>query len=155
LLILDEPTSNLDPTVRSTVIELVKEARAAGTTVVFSSHVLAEIEEACDRVAILRAGRLVHVQQMEQLRLRHFISARCAGQIPAPPVEFASQLQIHGDGGQRILIEANGQLGPVLGWLATLPLDDVRIEPLGLRAIYDRMQSSPLGDAVAPKECAE
>ena len=56
LLILDEPTANLDPTVRSDVVAIVREAQQAGRTVVFSSHVLDEVEEACDRVCILRQG---------------------------------------------------------------------------------------------------
>jgi ABC-2 type transport system ATP-binding protein len=56
LLILDEPTANLDPTVRRAVLALVAEARTAGKTVMFSSHVLSEVEEVCDRVVILRAG---------------------------------------------------------------------------------------------------
>src|SRR5690606_2770329 len=53
ICILDEPTANLDPTVRSTVLALVAEAKAAGKTVIFSSHVLSEVEEVCDRVVIL------------------------------------------------------------------------------------------------------
>ena len=56
IVILDEPTSNLDPTMRSEVLALVREARTAGRTVIFSSHVLSEVEAACDRVAILRRG---------------------------------------------------------------------------------------------------
>src|SRR4029079_5120394 len=58
--ILDEPTANPDPTVRSTVLSLVAEAKQHGKTVLFSSHVLSEVEEACDRVVILRAGQVVH-----------------------------------------------------------------------------------------------
>ena len=62
LLILDEPTANLDPTVRAIVLDLVLEARDAGRTVVFSSHVLSEIEQTCDRVAFLRQGKLARAQ---------------------------------------------------------------------------------------------
>ena len=53
LLILDEPTSNLDPTVRATIVTMIREAKTAGRTVIFSSHVLSEVEQACDRVVIL------------------------------------------------------------------------------------------------------
>src|SRR4029079_11237060 len=60
VLILDEPTSSLDPTARSEALAMVREAKASGTTILFSSHVLSEVEEACDRVAILRRGELVH-----------------------------------------------------------------------------------------------
>ncbi len=73
LVILDEPTSALDPTVRSEVLSLVREAQQAGRTVIFSSHVLSEVEQACDRVVILRGGQLVHTQVMRELRRRHRI----------------------------------------------------------------------------------
>ncbi len=69
LLILDEPTSNLDPTVRAEVLRLVAEARQSGRTVIFSSHILSEVEQICDRVAILRRGQLVHTQQMDEARI--------------------------------------------------------------------------------------
>ena len=59
LVILDEPTANLDPTVRRDVVELIRDAAPQGKTVLFSSHVLSEVEDACDRVIVLRDGRLV------------------------------------------------------------------------------------------------
>ena len=59
LLILDEPTANLDPTIRGNVLEMILEARREGRTVILSSHVMSEIEDVCDSVAFLRRGRLV------------------------------------------------------------------------------------------------
>ncbi len=58
ILILDEPTSALDPSARGIVLELIQEARSHGQTVIFSGHVLAEVEQVADRVAIMRRGRL-------------------------------------------------------------------------------------------------
>ena len=85
LVILDEPTSNLDPTVRGIVLDLVSDARRQGRTVVFSSHVLSEVEAVCDRVAFLRSGRLVHTQVMAELRRRHRIRAQLNGQLRPVP----------------------------------------------------------------------
>jgi ABC-2 type transport system ATP-binding protein len=70
LLILDEPTNGLDPLVQQTFYELLVEARAAGRTVLLSSHVLPEVERVCDRVAIIREGRLVVVERIADLRAR-------------------------------------------------------------------------------------
>jgi len=70
LLILDEPTNGLDPLVQQTFYDLVREARAAGRTVFLSSHVLPEVERVCDRVGILREGRLVAVERIADLRAR-------------------------------------------------------------------------------------
>lgn len=70
LLILDEPSSGLDPLMQAEFQRLVHEVRQDGRTVFMSSHILAEVEEAADRVAILREGRLVAVERMQSLRER-------------------------------------------------------------------------------------
>lgn len=141
IYILDEPTSNLDPTVRSTVLSLVTEARAAGKTVIFSSHVLSEVEQVCDRVAILRAGRLVHSQPMTDLRRQHRIVAMLTAPLPAIPESFSGQLSVVSNTNREAVIETSGDLAPLLQWLATLPLADIRIEALGLKTIYHRFHT--------------
>jgi ABC-2 type transport system ATP-binding protein len=150
IYILDEPTSTLDPNVRATVLSLVSEARAAGKTVVFSSHVLSEVEEVCDRVVILRAGRLVHTQAMNQLRQQHRIVATLTGPLPSPPESLSSQITVASQNGAEVVFETPGELAPLLKWLGTLPLADIRIEPLGLRSIYLRYHHDAAGH-VAPK----
>jgi ABC-2 type transport system ATP-binding protein len=142
LVILDEPTANLDPTARAVVLDLVREARDAGRTVIFSSHVLSEVEETCDRVAILRAGRLVHEQSLEHLRRRHRIRARLAGPFTGVPAALEGQVAVvrleHAVHDGRIELEAADSLAPLLGWLATLPLEEMQVEPVGLAAVYDQ-----------------
>jgi len=144
LLILDEPTANLDPTARAEVLDLVREANAAGRTVIFSSHVLSEVEETCGRVAIMRAGRLVHEQTMAAVRRGHRIRARLTGPFGGVPAALAGQVAVAAEGrplageGQRVVLEAAESLAPLLGWLATLPVAEVEIEPIGLAAVYDR-----------------
>ena len=142
LLMLDEPTANLDPTVRSDVVNIVREAQRAGRTVIFSSHVLEEVEDACDRVCILRQGKLVHSQQMDALLRQHRISARLTGPLPPPPPQLAGDIQIHRSGEDAVRIETPGELAPLLGWLSTLPLAEVRIEPIRLRTVYDRYHAA-------------
>jgi ABC-2 type transport system ATP-binding protein len=149
LLILDEPTSNLDPTVRGSVLALIREARAAGRTVVFSSHVLSEVEHACDRVVILRAGRVVHDQVMSQIRRGHRIRATLTGPLPALPAHFASQLSVFHEPNHCVRIDAPGDLAPLLAWLATLPLADLRIEPIGLAAVYEQYHGAESDSAEA------
>jgi ABC-2 type transport system ATP-binding protein len=141
LVILDEPTSNLDPTMRSVVSKLVREAQQAGRTVIFSSHVMSEVEEICDRVVIVRRGELVHTQVMKELRAKHLIRAQLRGELPAPPPEFRDQLTILPSTGGDLMIETPGSIAPLLGWLATLPLEDLQIERAGLQQIYDRFHS--------------
>ncbi len=144
LLILDEPTSNLDPTVRSTVLDFIRAAKSAGRTVIFSSHVLSEVEEICDRVGILREGRIVHDQLMCEIRRRHRIRAKLVGVFLPPPEQIRGQLSVAQDRDGSVTIDAPGDLSPLLGWLATLPLAEVRIEPVGLQAIYERFHRAEL-----------
>jgi ABC-2 type transport system ATP-binding protein len=138
LLILDEPTSNLDPTVRATILSLIREAKSVGRTIIFSSHVMSEVEQVSDRVVILRNGQLVHDQPMSSIRRGHRIYAKLDSMLPSVPERFAGQVAIskHADG--RIVIDAPGDLSPLLGWLATMPLTEVHVEPVGLQAVYEK-----------------
>jgi ABC-2 type transport system ATP-binding protein len=98
VVVMDEPTTGLDPLMQEEFAHLVAELRDDGTTVFLSSHNLAEVERMCDRVGILRAGRLAAVESVEAIRgraLRH-VRIRFAG--PAPTGEFAA---LHGVSGLR------------------------------------------------------
>src|SRR5688500_17028120 len=70
LVVLDEPMSGLDPIGRRQVRDLIGDLRARGTTVFFSSHIVADIEVLCDRVAVLRGGRVAHLGRLDDLRQR-------------------------------------------------------------------------------------
>jgi len=148
LLILDEPTANLDPTIRAKVLDLVREARDQGRTVMLSSHVMSEIEDTCDRVVFLRRGRLVHQLLISDLYQRHRISAITPSAPVNVPPELAAQVQVRtlasprGHGDAKIELDTAGDLGPLLSWIDSLHLQRVRIEPLGLQAVYDAVHSA-------------
>ncbi len=158
VLILDEPTANLDPTVRGEVLSLVGEAQSEGRTVVLSSHVLSEIEQTCGRVAFLRRGRLAHELRMSDLFQRHRVTGIVGSAGVDVPPELADRITVgevpprrrpedwpdDGDvnvreieGGTPVQIDTAGDLAPLFPWLDSLGLRRVRIEPLGLRAVYD------------------
>jgi ABC-type multidrug transport system ATPase subunit len=90
LLIMDEPTSGLDPLVQQTFYALVREAKAEGRTVFLSSHILSEVERTCDRVAIIREGRLVRTGRVDTLRdfAHHQVELRFVHSVPT--AEFAA-----------------------------------------------------------------
>ena len=162
LLILDEPTANLDPTIRAAVLDLVVAARGAGRTVIFSSHVLSEIEETCDRVAFLRHGKLSHELTMTDLFQRHRITARKPDAVIQVPEQFKGVVTLNASNeGQsgHLQIDTAGDLAPLLAWVDSLGLHQIRIEPLGLRAVYDVVHSgntpvsgSPVG---APSQAVD
>ncbi|MCL4231482.1 MAG: ABC transporter ATP-binding protein [Dehalococcoidia bacterium] len=89
LLLLDEPTSGLDPIVQHTVWNILREEAKRGVTVFFSSHVLSEVDQVCERVGILRAGQLVAVEPVSGLKARQFrhVEVSFAGETP-PPAAF-------------------------------------------------------------------
>ncbi|HBV64203.1 MAG TPA: ABC transporter ATP-binding protein, partial [Rhodopirellula sp.] len=119
LLILDEPTANLDPTIRATVLELVLRARDIGRTVILSSHVLSEIEDTCDRVAFLRHGKLAHELTMKDLFQRHRITARQPAEPVRVPERFKSLVTLQGvqqGSSGHLKIDTAGGLAPLLAW---------------------------------------
>ena len=84
LLVMDEPTSGLDPLMQREFLALVAEARADGRTVFLSSHNLPEVERACDRVGIIREGRLVDVSSVSDLQASHWRSVNLVLAEPPP-----------------------------------------------------------------------
>src|ERR1700722_18111484 len=116
ILILDEPTSALDPSARADVLNLVTEARGVGQTVIFSGHVLSEVEQVSDRVAIMKLGQLMHVEDMHNRQCLRMILLKYAGE---PPETFPDELELslrRRQGGIDLL-EHRGAVGPLLGWL--------------------------------------
>jgi ABC-2 type transport system ATP-binding protein len=118
LLVLDEPTSGLDPLMEAAFRDTVAEARAAGQTVFLSSHILSEVEALCDRVGILREGRLVEEGTLAELRhlSAHVVEATYAG---APPtIEPPDGVTITAVGGSGLRFDVHGPVGPLLDRLA-------------------------------------
>jgi ABC-2 type transport system ATP-binding protein len=89
LLILDEPTSGLDPLVQQTFFNTLREAVKDGATVFLSSHILSEVEKSCDRVAIIRDGRIAQLDTVEGLRdlAHHQVELRFSGAVPTSAFE--------------------------------------------------------------------
>jgi ABC-2 type transport system ATP-binding protein len=142
LLILDEPTNTLDPTMRDELLAQLRRARDQGQAVLFSSHVLSEAEHVCDRVGILQRGRLVHVQTMSELKNSRFI--RASFTQPADTLPSFPGLTEHERHGNEISWQYDGPLPALLEWLSRLPVTDLRIEPLGLAPIYHRYHGAQI-----------
>ncbi len=140
LLIMDEPTNTLDPTMRDELLDHLRQARAQGQAVLFSSHVLHEVEKVCDRVGILQRGKLAHVQNMAELRQVRLIRATFAAVVG--PVPQLPGIRHHERRHHQLLFEHSGPLAPLLAWLSSQPVVDLQIEPLGLAAIYQRYHGS-------------
>jgi ABC-2 type transport system ATP-binding protein len=136
LAILDEPTEGLDPLMQRAFYDILDDLRAAGRTIFFSSHVLSEVERVCDRVAIVRAGRLVALEEVPALlaRRKRNVELRLTG--PAPSLEgVAGVSEVHlGEG--RLTCRLEGDVGPFLAAIAGAPIHDITIEPSSLEEAF-------------------
>lgn len=144
LVILDEPTANLDPNVRREVIDMVREIRAAERTVVMSSHIFSDIEDTCDEVVILRAGRLVHQQSLSGLTQLHVVEgtwtdARSTLEQWTQGRSFVKYQSLE-DG--QLELHLSGRPQEWLTWLAQLPADELRVERASVSSIYQRYHGS-------------
>lgn len=89
ILILDEPTSGLDPLMQNRFIDLIAEEKKKGKTILLSSHIFEEVERTCDRIGIIRDGRLVITDSVEALRKRHMRTYNVRLDSPQAAEDFA------------------------------------------------------------------
>ncbi|MFF3595417.1 ABC transporter ATP-binding protein [Kitasatospora indigofera] len=138
LVVLDEPTEGLDPLVQETFFELLAEARAAGRTVLLSSHVLPEVQRACGRVAIVRDGKLVTVESVAALREARARRIRLtfADGLGQRPLGEAERWSPRWDGDQVELLVPPRRVVDALRGLLALPVDDLAVEEAGLEEAF-------------------
>ncbi len=138
LLILDEPTSGLDPLMREEFVTVVGEYRDRGGTVFLSSHDLDEVERVCDRVAIIREGRLVAVESVADMRGRayHHVSIRFAS--PVDPAEFERLPGVDAltADGPDLAFKASGGLDPIIKAAARHTVVDIEVTEPTLEELF-------------------
>jgi len=132
LAILDEPSEGLDPLMQHAFYGILEDLRSAGRTVFFSSHVLSEVERLCDRVAIIRAGRLMALHSVVELlaHRRRRVTLRWRGAAPDPAT--LPGLEPLSVDGERIIGTLSGEVGPFVRAIASPSLADLTIEPASL-----------------------
>lgn len=138
LLILDEPTGGLDPLMQDELARTLRGLAAEGHTVFFSSHTLSEVESTCERVAIVRRGRIVADETLADLRRRArrrvTITFRdpAAADAAAPP----ALLTLDERSGRTWTGELAGEAGPLREWLAAQPIEDFVVSPPDLETLF-------------------
>jgi ABC-2 type transport system ATP-binding protein len=138
LLVLDEPTQGLDPLGQQEFYAMIGEARARGGTVFLSSHVMPEVERVCDRVAILREGRLITVDDIGDLKAKALrtIEFHFAGPVPAEAFTTLPSVVTVTAQGDRILLRVRGELDEVVKQAATHTVVDVTTHEPSLEDIF-------------------
>ncbi|MEI2775380.1 MAG: ABC transporter ATP-binding protein [Tetrasphaera sp.] len=149
LLILDEPTSGLDPLLQDEFDTLLKETVADGRTVLLSSHDLNEVQRVADRVAIIRAGRVVVDDTIESLRARvphtmeatfdHDVDTSCLADVPGVTVTSTAP--------RTVRLGWSGPVGPLLSAVSALGPQDVVARPADLDQLFHDYYRDTDGDA--------
>ncbi len=137
LIILDEPTGGLDPLMQQTFFELLREENKRGATILFSSHILSEVQKLCDRVAIIKDGQLVSVESMATLRENSYARVRAELAAPAAKSLFKlagiSNLTVKG---KTISFLYRGDVNSITKLLGKLKLTSAWIEEPELEEIF-------------------
>ena len=136
LLIMDEPTEGLDPLMQRAFFGLMREFQSRGGTLFMSSHVLPEVEELCDRVAIIRDGRLVGEGLVERLR-RGRTRTMCV-EFREPPSDglHTPGVEVQAQGGRWWRLAVPGDINPLLRELAAHDLADMVFERPRLEELF-------------------
>ena len=138
LLILDEPTSGLDPLMQQVFQQLVAEAKAAGKTVFLSSHVLSEVQRAADRVAILRAGKIVALGPVDELRgrARQRVEVWFAGEPPTAALSALPGVEQPASHGKHFTAVLAGPIQPLIELLAQHPVTSMFVQEPDLEEAF-------------------
>jgi ABC-2 type transport system ATP-binding protein len=151
LLVLDEPTTGLDPLMEAVFQDVLLDARAAGRTVLLSSHVLAEVEKVCDRVTIIRRGRTVETGSLAQLRA--LTRTTVVAEVRADPGGLAALAGVHalrrqGRDGRQVTFEVDrADLDTVIAALAALGIESLASRPPTLEDLFLRHYGEELVEA--------
>ena len=138
LAILDEPSEGLDPLMQRAFYTILEDLRAAGRTIFFSSHVLSEVERVCDRVAIVRHGRLVALEEVATLlaRRKRDVELRVEGPLPAlDGVPGVSDIRVEA-GRPAAHAGSWATSGPFLAALRDVTVHDLTIQPASLEDAF-------------------
>ena len=127
LLILDEPTNGLDPIMQQEFYEIIAEIKAEGRTVFLSSHIMPEVERVCDRVAIIREGKLIAVEDVDTLKARALRHLEVHFAVPVPPEKFAGL-----DGVKDVIVENDTLRCTVIGALDAFVKTAAQFEVINL-----------------------
>lgn len=137
VLILDEPTSGLDPLMQNKFIELIIKEKSEGKTIIMSSHSFEEVERTCDRVGIIRQGKLVTVEEIATLkssqRKTYIINFKTSEQVESFKNDGFEITEIKG---KRVTVSIKGELSPLIKVLAKYDIASMDVKQQNLEEVF-------------------
>jgi ABC-2 type transport system ATP-binding protein len=151
LLVLDEPTEGLDPIVQEGFYELVRERRRAGTTTLFSSHVLSEVETLCERVGMIRSGRMITVRVLAELQAARPRLVRIEFAEAPAALAFRLEGSVRRElDGPLLVLEYAGEAATLVRALAAERIVDLVIEKASLEDIFLQLYRDDEPETASP-----
>ena len=146
LLLLDEPTTGLDPLMEQVFRECVIEARDNGQTVLLSSHILSEVEAVCDRVAMLRAGKIIEIGHLDVLRGLAALRVHALLSAPVPDISGVAGVSNLVVSGNSVECDVAGSMEPLVSALARVGVEHLTTREVSLEELF----MSKYGEHPAP-----
>ncbi len=135
IIILDEPTSGLDPVIKNAFFKLVEDEKKRGATILISSHTLSDIQRLCDRVAIVKNGKVIAVEEMEQLKTKRLKIIEVETEYSQPAVTLSGVSNLKQEDGY-IKFYYNGEMKKLIKYLNSLDIVNVQISDADLESIF-------------------
>lgn len=138
VLILDEPTSGLDPLMQDVFYDLVQEAKHRGAAVFMSSHIMGEVQKICDRVGIIREGKLISESSISELvnEAAQTFDVTFRNKAPITELKQITGLQVQNQKDNRVTFHMHGDLQILFGVLSRHPIDSIDTQTLDLEELF-------------------
>lgn len=135
LIVLDEPMTGLDPIVRKEFFKILEEEKKRGASILISSHELTEIQRLCDRVGIIKDGKVIAIEQMQDLKTKRLKTITIETEYSTPQVTLSGVSNLEQDG--RITkFNYNGEMKRLVEYLNSIDLVNIDIEEASLENIF-------------------
>lgn len=135
LIILDEPTSSLDPIVRQNLFKILEEEKKRGASILISSHELTEVQRLCDRVAIIKEGKILAIEEMAELKTKRLKNVVVETDYSTPSITIAGASNVKRDGNY-MTFNYNGEMKNLVKYLNSIDVENVEISEASLENIF-------------------
>lgn len=134
-IVLDEPTVGLDPLIKTKFFELMEEEKKRGASILISSHTLTDIQRLCDRVAIIKAGKVIAIEEMEQLKTKRLKLVTIETEYSKPEITLSGVSNLKVEGNQ-LKFNYNGEMKKLVKYLNSIDITNISIEDAGLEEMF-------------------
>ena len=135
MVVLDEPTEGLDPLIKQSFKELVEEEKKRGASILLSSHSLNDVQRLCDRVAIIRHGKVIAIEEMEQLKLKRLKVVTVETNYSQPIITLSGVSDLKTEGNY-MKFNYNGEMKKLVQYLNSIDIANVQISDAELENFF-------------------